>query len=170
MLTPGEADEQRFSEEKFVAALTGWKQGARSLGTETVISLLALWIAATQGGIEWFFYTLTVCAFIVVLRHARNRRITENFEHVLQYGESQLCRVHFQEDSGTVEPGAVIGNAFTGQPIGRFRLLIHESQIEPIIAATGDQFEFYVRSAFVDGKIYALISTGRELICAISTK
>lgn len=170
MLSPEEADKHRFSEAKFEIALEGWKQGARVLGTETVLFLLALWISFTQGGFDWFFITLTVCAFIIVLRHARNKRITENFEHVMEKGNTTLCRVAFSEDIRTTEPTAFLSNAFTGDPIAKVKLLVHETQIEPLIASSGDRYEFYVKHAYVDNRIYVLISTGGQLICGVSIK
>jgi hypothetical protein len=165
-----QTDNEPFSEEKFAAALNGWKHGARGLGTESTLSLLLLWIAATLGGMDTFLAALAVVALVVLVRHGYSKRISENFTEVLERGETSTCRVRFSENSRNGEPQAFLVNAISGDPIGRFRILVHDAQIEPLVASADREYELLSRYAYLDGKVYVLISTGKQIFCGISIK
>jgi hypothetical protein len=160
-------DDDAFTEEKLAAALHGWKSGARALGTESTLGLLLLSIAATLGGIDAFLVALSVVAFVVVLRRGYAKRISENFADILDRGQTSHCRVRFGENPRNGEPVAFMTTT-TGERIGTFRLLVHDAQVEQLISSADSEFEVVARHADLDGKMYILISTGKQLICGIA--
>jgi hypothetical protein len=161
------SDSETFTEEKVAAALSDWKRGARALGTESTLSLLLLSIAATLGGMDGFIVALAVVAFVAVVRRGYSNRIADNFTDVLDHGQTSHCRVRFGEDPRNGEPVAFV-TTITGERIGTFRLLVHDAQVEQLISSADSEYEVVTRHAHLDGKMYILISAGKQLLCGIA--
>ena len=159
-------DNDAFSEDKLAAALNDWKSGARALGTESTLGLLLLWIAATLGGMDAFLIALSVVAFVVVVRRGYSNRISENFTDVLESGQTSHWRVRFGENPRNGEPVAFV-TTMTGERIGTFRLLVHDAQVEQLISSADSEYEVVARHSHLDGKMYVLISTSKQLLCGI---
>lgn len=154
----------------FQEALAAWQSGARELGTETVISLLVLWVAATLGGLEIFLTTCALVVFYHLVRNGYSRRMAENFTDVYNSQELYLCRLILSEDQHTGHPTATVIETSSGRELGHFQLLVSDAQVEPLIASQGEELERFVKYQHLDGRGYMLILDRRFVMCAISTR